>query len=889
MSNLINTAITGIRLNQTALSVTGHNIVNANTEGYSRQSIVQSTNPANRIGAGYIGSGVKIDEIYRHTEKFLVDQVVRDISVLSDADAYLFNISQVNNLLAADQTNLSKYVNQFFSAVNEASNDPGSLLGRQLLMSQTHQLTAGFKAIDARLTAQNDSVNKQLQGVAANVTSLAGRVSELNRVIADATQSGKEPNDLLDQLDLVVRELSKYVNVSTVARNEGGLNVFIGQGQPLVVGTATQTIAAVPGATDASRFDLVFVTPQGNQVVNKLITGGELGALMRFRSEALEPAIGAVGLLATAIAFEVNEQNKLGMDLEGSLGADIFADINGTVAARDRVRGSFNNAPPHDRDMNVTIDTISELQNSDYELVFQGSNRKYTLMRQSDGKVVSEGVLGTSFPQSISVDGFSLNIDGGSFQSGDRFIIQPTKRGAVQMQVQITRPEEFAFASPIRIDSSVSNQGGAQLLGTTVTSTQTSLFSTPGAFSPPMMIRFTSANTYDILDYSDPARPVPLDPPLTNLSFTPGAQNNMFPSDAGGSTISSSGPAVAVLQAGLAVNGYPGELLRFETTDPKTGFIQEQSLTLLPGETAESMARRLSGLNGISAQAYTSTVLTDFQAAGTDPLELTLNGIDLTDPAWVPPGAAGPEVVPSPLTADFLRDRINRMPEFQAQGITASSDGFSLRIFSNKGVDLSFAVDGEGSLQAGEPAQTINAPIPGDPAYAFTVGGKVDIQLSANTQMFSNVNNGVFGPAPVGQPNYRGIQVSMTSGNGADGLPKAGDSFVIAYNVNGSADARNGAALLALNTRESLSNGNLTYQSSYGQLAEKLGILTSQARVNQNAGESMLRQSMDAMQSVSGVNLEEEAARLIQLEQHYNASARLITVARDLFDTLLAM
>jgi len=116
---------------------------------------------------------------------------------------------------------------------------------------------------------------------------------------------------------------------------------------------------------------------------------------------------------------------------------------------------------------------------------------------------------------------------------------------------------------------------------------------------------------------------------------------------------------------------------------------------------------------------------------------------------------------------------------------------------------------------------------------------------------------------------------------------KAGDSFIVAYNSDGSADNRNGSALLALNSTQILGDGNQTYQDVYGQLAEKVGILTSQGRINQGAGESMLRQSMDAMQSMSGVNLEEEAAKLIQLEQHYNASARLITLARDLFDTLL--
>ena len=93
--------------------------------------------------------------------------------------------------------------------------------------------------------------------------------------------------------------------------------------------------------------------------------------------------------------------------------------------------------------------------------------------------------------------------------------------------------------------------------------------------------------------------------------------------------------------------------------------------------------------------------------------------------------------------------------------------------------------------------------------------------------------------------------------------------------------------MLSLNNKLTLSGGNLTYQGAYGQLVESLGILTSQARLSQAASETLLRQSMDSLQGVSGVNVEEEAAKLIQFEQHYNASARLISMAKDLFDTLI--
>ncbi|HLT63863.1 MAG TPA: flagellar hook-associated protein FlgK [Pseudohongiella sp.] len=888
MSSLINTAITGIRLSQTALSVTGHNIVNANTEGYTRQTVHQVTNPATKTAVGYLGTGVRIEDIVRNTEKYLVDQVVRDIASLSEADTYLFNVSQVNNLLASDQTNLSNYVNQFFSAMNESINDPGSLLGRQLLMTQTHQLVAGMKALDDRLLAHNSSINTQLQSAADKITSLGKRIADLNRVIGDASLNGNQPNDLLDQLDLVVRELSRYVSVNTVNRPEGGLNVFIGQGQPLVVGTVSQTLKAVPGDTDARRYDMVFVGPQGIQKANNLLTGGEVGALLRFREEALEPAIGAVGLLATSIAFQINEQNSLGMDLEGNLGGLVFGDINGAQISRDRVKASIDNASPNDRVLNVKIDNVADLKAGDYELRFTGPGRQYSVVRLSDNKTVTTGTLATAYPQSVSVDGFTINFEAGSFQAGDRFLIQPTSRGAAQVGVQITRAEEFAFASPIRVQAGVSNQGGAQLIGSSVTSVDTGLFADTSRLSPPMIIRFTSATTYDILDNSDPSRPVPLNPPLTNLTFVPGAQNQMFPSTAGGTTVVASGPAAGVLQLGGS-NGFPGETLRIHTTDPATGFIREQMITLGAGESASVMARRLSTLDGVTAVAHSQTVLSNFQSVAGDPMRLSLNGIDLTDPTWTPPGEALPQAIPDPLTADFLRDRINSLPEFKAMGITASSDGLNLTVKSTTGVDLKFSLTGSGSLDAGEPAATVTAPLAGDPAVEFTAGGQLELHLAPDMQIYSSRDDGLFGAAPVGVDNYRGIQVVMTSGASGDGAPRAGDTFTIGYNMNGSADNRNGLELLALNSKPTMSGGSQNFHTSYGQLAEMVGIYTSQARVNQSASESMLRQSMDSMQSVAGVNLEEEAARLIQLEQHYNASARLITLARDLFETLLKL
>ncbi|MDP1931189.1 MAG: flagellar basal body rod C-terminal domain-containing protein, partial [Gammaproteobacteria bacterium] len=805
-------------------------------------------------------------------------------------------ITQIDNLLAGDKSNLALSLNKFFGAVNESANDPGSLLGRQLLLTETKLLVDNFKQLENRLMTQNQAINTQLNAVATNVSGIGKQIAELNRAISDASGGGTRqlPNDLLDKRDQLVRELSRYVEVSTLERDDGSIDVAIGQGQPLVIGATTRELVTMPGSADPSRRELAFKVSGNLEPVGNLLTGGELGGLMRYRKEALDPAFNGLGRIALAITDSVNQQHKLGIDLEGNLGRTVFGDINTAAQMRDRVREYATNSPAGDRRLSVSIDDIGQLTTSDYELSFSGPGGRYSLVRLSDGKLMSQGLLGPNRPQSIEVDGFSINLESGTFNAGDRFRIQPTRSAAGSMTAQISRPEEFAFASPIRTSSAAGNQGGAYITAGPVSDVSTNAFTAKaGALSPPILIRFTSTTTYDVLDYSNPSNPVPLIPPLMNQSFMPGSLQPVFPTDPGGTTVSTLGAAAAALQIGHTTNGYPQETITILTTDPKTGFITEQFLTLNQHQSASETAARLSALTGVTANASSQMLLSEFRSgSGGEPLTLSLNGVALTDPTFVPQGQNTAEEVPNPLTADFLRDRINNNVALKAQGIFAISNGEELTIRSSTGVDLQIAIGGaDGSVAVGEAKVPVAGPAaPGDPDVEFTIGGRVDVQLAANAVLTSNTGVGLFGTSPTVRSNYMGYQVLLGSGgSGGGGEPRTGDSFVVSYNSNGSADNRNGSALLALGAADLLSNGNLSIQGAYGQLVEELGILTSQMRLSQSASESMLRQSLDALSSVSGVNIEEEAARLIEFEQYYNASARLIGLARDLFDTLLNM
>ncbi len=892
--SLINTAISGIRVSQLQLATTGNNIVNANTDGYTRQSVSTATTLSIKTGAGYVGTGVQATDIFRNTEKYLVDQVHRDIATLSDLDSYLSNISRLDNLFAGDNTNLSLSINKFFDAVRESADDPASLLGRQLLLTESKLLLSNFSQVEARLADQNQAINGQFDAIASSINTIASELAEINRAISSAASSSTTqlPNDLLDKRDQMVRELARYVAVDTLERSDGTMDVSIGQGQPLVIGLQARELASVPSASDPRQREMAFVTPGRTEVVTRLLTGGEIGGLERFRKEALQPAMNALGRVMLGIVDTVNSQHQLGMDLEGNLGGRVFTDINNASIAAERVRENVNNSSSAGRQMSVVIDDVAALTTSDYELAFSGPGGAYSVVRLSDGKMVAQGMLGQSRPQEIELEGFSVHIEAGSIQGGDRFRLQPTRMAGSAMSMEVTRPEEFAFAAPIRTEASAANQGAATISAGVVTGTDTSTFAQNGQLSPPVMIRFTSPFTYDVLDVSNPANPVPLSPPLMDQPFVPGASVNVFPDDPGGTTVSSAGAASQQLQVGSSANGYGPETLTIETTDPRTGFIQQQYLSVSSDESAASIAARLSALTGVTATASSQLSLSAFTASTNgEAMEVTLNGTDLTDPTFVFDGESDPRPVPEPLTPDYLRDRINADPALAAQGIFASSDGVSLSIRSSQGVDLSVGLHGgNGSVSVGEDATVISGPAdPLDPPNEFTVGGRVDVRLASDVTLVSDEPAGLFGTSPLALSNYTGYQVTLHSGASESGRPAAGDRFMISYNSNGSSDNRNGAAMLDLNTANRLSNGNLTFQGAYGQMVEELGILTNQTRLSQQSGESLLRQSMDAMMSLSGVNLEEEAARLIQFEQHYNASARLISLARELFDTLLSM
>jgi len=403
---ILSIGITGLRVSQLALSTTSHNIANASTPGFSRQEALLSTAMANYSAAGYIGQGSNVEQIRRVYSEFLNAEILGAETNVGALDMYLMHAKQIDNLLADSNVGLSPMLSQFFQAVQQVAADPASIPSRQSLLSSSQSLVARFQAIDQRMAEIRDGINSMLVNEVTTINAYATQIAELNERIVRATAlaQGKPPNDLLDQRDYLVREMNKQVKVTSVLQSDGSMNVFIGTGQPMVIGNLNFRVLADTGSSeDPERISLRMVAPNGTpvQLPESIIQGGALGGLLHFRSEMLDPAQNALGKVALGLAMNFNQQHVMGIDLAGNFGQEYFKLPQPTVYANARNTSGAR--------------LQASIYQSDYKLDF-GTG---TITRLSDGTAFPIG----AFP--LHIDGIVIDLRSGAVGGGDVFFVKP--------------------------------------------------------------------------------------------------------------------------------------------------------------------------------------------------------------------------------------------------------------------------------------------------------------------------------------------------------------------------------------------------------------------------------------------------------------------------------
>lgn len=476
-SSILGIGVTALNVAQAGLAAASHNISNAATPGYSRQSIVQTTAQPQYTGAGYFGQGANVETVRRSYNGFLVTQLREVGTQAAHLDTLRDNLSNIDNLLSDPATGLTPALNEFFASVNVLANHPGDTPSRQQLLSSAQVLAGRYRGLADSLASLREQANDGVSVAVSEINSKAASIADLNDRIRAMQSPGNAPNDLLDQRELQLRDLGAQMRINVVAVADGTLNVFMSNGQGLVMGTQSFAIAAQADAANALNMTVGINTGAGFRALRESdLSGGVLGGLLAFRNGVLDGAENALGRSAAALAAGFNAQHMAGQDRNGALGAAFFSTgVGPQVLANTGNTGTAQ--------LGASISNANALKASDYRVQYDGAN--YTVTRLSD----SNAQVFASLPQ--TVDGLGVSLAAGAPAAGDSFIVQAVRGAARNLTTLLTDTAAVAAALPMRGAAAVANVSTATFAvsavtpppGVNLTQPVTITFTAPGIFS----------------------------------------------------------------------------------------------------------------------------------------------------------------------------------------------------------------------------------------------------------------------------------------------------------------------------------------------------------------------------------------------------------------------
>ena len=484
------------------LQTTGNNIANANTPGYSRQSVELGTAGSDYNGSGYMGRGVTVATVSRSSNMFLTQQAVATSSAAAADGTRRDMLSQLEKVFASGASGLGQAATQIFNAWADVAASPADLSARQAVLGRLEDFASLARASSDQIEALQSNLSNDIKGGVSQVNTLAASLAKLNTSISAAVNRGQMPNDLLDQRDQLVAQIGAQMEVHTYLAADQTASVFVGSGQTLVMGGAANRLITPADPNDSTQVGVALSS--GGQITSLSpadVGNGQIGGLLRFQGSDLSEARNRLGQLVTGLASALNQQQGFGLDLMGQAGSALFA-FSGPLAlpatsnARD-AGGSYIAS------VSLTVTDAAALKPSDYRLQADpAAGGQYTVTRLSDGQVfnaVSDGQ---------SVDGFAIHIGPNAPAPGESFVLKPVARAAADLAVLLKNPRGLAAANPVSAAPAAGNTGTASVAALDIVAA-------PASGYADFSINFSDNNgSYQILDAGGAV--------LAAGSFTPG-------------------------------------------------------------------------------------------------------------------------------------------------------------------------------------------------------------------------------------------------------------------------------------------------------------------------------------------------------------------------------
>ena len=332
----LNIGRVALSVQQTAINVTGHNIANVNTPGYTRQRVDMISTSVQGYQNFAMGSGVAVDEIERIYDKFIQGQLStenQELGYWEGMKNYLDRVEIVFN--EASGSGISQAMDDFWNAWNDLSNNPSGYVERISLLSASNSLSMTFNENYDSLTQLQDNISMDIAGNIESINLKADQVRALNQQILQAETSGSSANDLKDRRDLFVNDLAKMIDLNVSEDNNGNINIYVGTGQPLVTGTDSWSLATTANPASPNQDLVVWKSKDGSTIdITNNISGGKLKGMLDVRDNIISDYIGRMNELAETIIDSVNALHASGDDLNGDPGGLFFSAPNANAPSK---------------------------------------------------------------------------------------------------------------------------------------------------------------------------------------------------------------------------------------------------------------------------------------------------------------------------------------------------------------------------------------------------------------------------------------------------------------------------------------------------------------------------------------------------------------------------
>lgn len=509
MTGILNIATSALNAFQRAISVTGNNLANQATPGYSRQSANFSANMSQSIFGISIGSGVSIKGISRYNDDFANQQVRSSFSFLSQNDTFYQQSLQIEKMLSQEGTNLSAPLQKFFASLSQLNSAPDDMSKRNVMFNESQRLIEQFNSMQRRLDMNQQNTYTQISQSVTEVNRITANIAQLNSAILLNPEAG----ELLDSRDELLLQLSQYMDISINKEPNGTVDVSMSEGQSLVLGGVSNTLSLGTGNNFGTGTSIFLNSGISAVDISSKFTSGKLGALRDYEDNVLGHSSQLLGQMAIGLAQRFNAQHQLGVDMNGNLGKPYFTDYNSAQLQLNRAGSSSSNTGT--AILSVAISDINQTQLSDYEMmVTDVSAKELRFTRKSDGQIMT--LNWTDTPPAppagqVTLDGMTITIDDVSHLADkDTFTISPTRGAANDFALNIEDPRQIAFASAVRTTAPLTNTGSGSIkMG--------SVFNTNSVFKD-FQIQFTSSTQYTIFNATDNVTTGP-------FTFTPNQEN----------------------------------------------------------------------------------------------------------------------------------------------------------------------------------------------------------------------------------------------------------------------------------------------------------------------------------------------------------------------------